>query len=159
MNKTRSQSREHKLIIIIFTISNQKRNQGDELSPLICCKYLIQVSGPQIFVKRIVQPLNLYFTMKTVSLSNAILSFFSWHSLYFHPENDRCSTRPSSPFFFIYCNFGQIFCTEVIQFCVWKIWDNRTSKRAANMNWWFFWMRNRGQLLPSFCTFLFKGRP
>ena len=27
------------------------------------------------------------------------------------------------------------------------------------MNWCFFWMRNRGLLLPSFCTFLFKRRP
>ena len=154
MNKTRSQSREHKLIIIIFTISNQKRNQGDELSPLICCKYLIQVSGPQIFVKRILQPLNLYVTMKMVLLSNANLSFFSWHSLYFHPEKDRCSMRPSSPlFFYIYCNFGKIFCTEVIHFFLWKIWDIRNSKRAANMFWWIFWMRNRGLLLPIFCTF------
>ena len=44
-------------------------------------------------------------------------------------------------------------------FFLWKIWDIRNSKRAANMNWWFFWMRNRGLLLPTFCTFLFKGRP
>ena len=159
MNKTRSQSREHKLIIIIFTISNQKRNQGDELSPLICCKYLIQVSGPQIFVKRIVQPLNLYFTMKTVSLSNAILSFFSWHSLYFHPENDRCSTRPSSPFFTFVLILVIFAALKSSNFFLWKIWDIRNSKRAANMNWWFFWMRNRGLLLPTFCTFLFKARP
>ena len=47
-----------------------------ELNPLKCCKYLIQVSGPQKFVKQIFQPLNLYFPGKTVLFSNAILSFF-----------------------------------------------------------------------------------
>ena len=47
-----------------------------ELNPLKCCKYLIQVSGPQKFVKKIVQTLNLYFPGKTVLFSNAILSFF-----------------------------------------------------------------------------------
>ena len=26
-------------------------------------------------------------------------AFFSWHGPYFHPTKDRCSTRPSSPFF------------------------------------------------------------
>ena len=54
--------------------------------------------------------------MKTVLLSNAISSFFSRHDLYFHPAKDCRSTRPYSPFFYIYCYFGQIFCTEVIQF-------------------------------------------
>ena len=34
--------------------------------------------------------------MKLVSLSNAILSFFSRHGPYFHPTKDRCSTRPTS---------------------------------------------------------------
>ena len=128
MNKTRSQSREHKLIIIIFTISNQKRNQGDELSPLICCKYLIQVSGPQIFVKRIVQPLNLYFTMKTVSLSNAILSFFSWHSLYFHPEKDHCSTKPYSPVFYIHFNLVKFSALTSSNFFCWKYGTLGTQK-------------------------------
>ena len=59
--------------------------------------------------------------------------------------------------FYICCNFGQIFCTEVIQLFLWKIWDIRNSKRTANMNWWFFWVRNRGLLLPSLCTFLLRG--
>ena len=52
---------------------------------------------------------------KTVLVSNAILSLFSRHGPYFHPTKDRCSSRLSSPFFYICCNFGQIFCTEVIQ--------------------------------------------
>ena len=54
--------------------------------------------------------------MKTVLLSNAISSFFSRHDLYFHSKQDCRSTRLYSPFFYIYCYFGQIFCTEVIQF-------------------------------------------
>ena len=54
--------------------------------------------------------------MKPASLSNAILSFFSRHGLYLHPTKDRCSTRPTSTLLYICCNFGQIFCTNVIQF-------------------------------------------
>ena len=41
---------------------------------------------------------------------------FSRHGLYFHPTKDRCSTRPTSTFLYICCNFGQIFCANVIQF-------------------------------------------
>ena len=97
-------------------------------------------------------PSNLNFTLKTVLLSNAISSFFSRHGLYFHPTKDCRSTRPYSPFFNIYCYFGQIFCTEVIQFFL-KSWDTRNSKRAANINWWIFWMRNGGLLWPFFAPF------
>ena len=57
-----------------------------------------------------------FFILKTILLSNAIFSSFSRHGPYFHPTKNRCSTRPSSPFFYICCNFGQIFCTKVIQF-------------------------------------------
>ena len=60
--------------------------------------------------------LNLNFTLKTVLLSNAILSFFSWRGLYFHPSKDCCSKTPSSTSFDICSNFGQIFCTKVIHF-------------------------------------------
>ena len=103
--------------------------------------------------------LNLNFTLKSVSLSNAILSFFSRHGPYFHPTKDRCSTSPSSPFFTFVLILVIFAALKSSNFFLWKIWDIRNSKRAANMNWWFFWMRNRGLLLPTFCTFLFKARP
>ena len=54
--------------------------------------------------------------MKPASFSIAILSFFSRHGQYFHPTKDQPRTRPASPFLYICCNFGQIFCTNVIQF-------------------------------------------
>ena len=54
--------------------------------------------------------------MKSASSSNAILSFFSQHGLYFYPTKDCCLTRPTSTFLYICCNFGQIFCTNIIQF-------------------------------------------
>ena len=79
-------------------------------------KYLTQVTGAQIFAKHNFQPSNLNFTMKSGSVSNAILSFFSQHGLYFYPTKDRCLLRPTSTFLYICCNFGQIFCTNVIQF-------------------------------------------
>ena len=41
---------------------------------------------------------------------------FSRHGLYFYPTKDRCLTRPTSTFLYICCNFGQIFCTTLIQF-------------------------------------------
>ena len=69
-----------------------------------------------IFAKHQFQLSNLDFTMKLASLSNAILSFYSRHGLYFYPTKDRCSTRPTSTFLYICCNFGQIFCTNLIQF-------------------------------------------
>ena len=54
--------------------------------------------------------------MKPASFSIAILSFFSRHGQYFHPTKDQPRTRPASPFLYICCNFGQIFCTNIIQF-------------------------------------------
>ena len=106
-----------------------------------------------------ISTLNLNFTLKSVSLSNAILSFFSRHGPYFHPTKDRCSTSPTSPFFTFVLILVIFAALKSSNFFLWKIWDIRNSKRAANMNWWFFWMRNRGLLLPTFCTFLFKARP
>ena len=41
---------------------------------------------------------------------------FSQHGLDFYPTKDRCSLRPTSTLLYICCNFGQIFCTNVIQF-------------------------------------------
>ena len=54
--------------------------------------------------------------MKGASFSIAILSFFSRHGQYFHPTKDQPRTRPPSTFLYICCNFGQIFCTNVIHF-------------------------------------------
>ena len=74
------------------------------------------IAGAQIFAKHNFQTSNFNFTMKSASFNNAILSFFSWHGLYFHPSKDRPRTRPTSPFLYICSNFGNIFCTNVIQF-------------------------------------------
>ena len=79
-------------------------------------KYFTQVTGAQIFAKHNLQLSNLNLTMKSASLSSAILSFFSRHGLYLHPTKDRCSTKPTSTLLYNCCNFGQIFCTNVIQF-------------------------------------------
>ena len=84
--------------------------------------------------------------------------FFSVWSI-FSSYKRSLLNEPVFTLFYICCNFGHICCTEVIQFFLWKIWDIRNSKRAANMDWWFFWMRNRGLHLPTFCTFLFKCHP
>ena len=44
-------------------------------------------------------------------------------------------------------------------FFLWKIWDIRNSKRAANINWWIFWMRNGGLILPFFLLLFIQGPP
>ena len=69
--------------------------------------------------------------MKPASLSNPILSFFSRHGLYFHPTKDRCSTRPASPFLYISCYFGQIFCTNIIQFFSVQNMDHDQLKKCS----------------------------
>ena len=121
-------------------------------------KYFTQVTGAQIFAKHNFQPSNLNFTMKPASFNIAILSFFSRHGLYFHPTKDCRSMRPYSPFFYIYCYFGQIFCTEVIQFFSVENLGLKEPKKSSKYKLVIFWMRNGGLLLP-FCSFLFKGRP
>ena len=104
----------------------------------------------QIFAKCNL-PSKINFYLEDGPVEQCYFELFSLHGLYFHPTKDCRSTRPYSPFFYIYCYFGQIFCTEVIQF--FSIWDIRHSKRAANINWWIFWMRNGGLLLPFFASF------
>ena len=75
-----------------------------------------QASYAQIFAKQYFHFSNLNFTMKTASFGIAILSFFSRQGQYFHLTKDQLRTRPSSTFLYICCNFGQIFCTNVVQF-------------------------------------------
>ena len=94
-------------------------------------KYFTQVTGAQILAKHNLQLLNLNLTMKSGSLSNPILSFFSRHGLYFHPTKDRCSTRPASPFLYISCYFGQIFCTNIIQFFSVQNMDHDQLKKCS----------------------------
>ena len=94
-------------------------------------KYFTQVTGAQIFAKHQFQLSNLDFTMKPASLSNPILSFFSRHGLYFHPTTDHCSTRPASPFLYISCYFGQIFCTNIIQFFSVQNMDHDQLKKCS----------------------------
>ena len=69
--------------------------------------------------------------MKPASLSNPIFSFFPRHGLYFHPTKDRCSTRPASPFLYISCYFGQIFCTNIIQFFSVQNMDHDQLKKCS----------------------------
>ena len=97
----------------INTSQSTQKGKRDELNPF---KYFTQVTGAQIFAKHQFQRSNLDFTMKPASLSSAIQSFFSRHGIYLHPTKDRCSTRPTSPFLYICCNFGQFSCTNVIYF-------------------------------------------
>ena len=49
-------------------------------------------------------------------IQHRYFELFSRHGQYFHPTKDQPRTRPSSTFLYICCNFGQIFCTNVIQF-------------------------------------------
>ena len=108
---------------------------------------MLQIFDPNLWstdiCKTQISTINLNFTLKSVSLSNAILSFFSRHGPYFHPTKDRCSTSPTSPFFTFVVILVIFAALKSSNFFLWKIWDIRNSKRAANMNWWFFWMRNR----------------
>ena len=109
-----------------------QKGKRDELNSF---KYFTQVTGAQIFAKHQFQLSNLDFTMKPASLSNPIFSFFPRHGLYFHPTKDRCSTRPSSPFFTFVLILVIFAALKSSNFFLWKIWDIRNSKRTANMSW------------------------
>ena len=62
--------------------------------------------------------------------------------------------EPDFTLFYICCNFGHICCTEVIHFFLWKIWDIRNSKRAANMNCCcFFLWETAGYFCQLFAPF------
>ena len=98
-------------------------------------------------------PSNLNFILKTVLLSNAILSFFLGMVYIFILQKIIAQRGRIHPFFYICCDFSQIFCTEVIQFFLLKIWDMMNATRVANINWWIFWMRNGGSLLTFFSPF------
>ena len=110
------------------TSQSTQYGKRDELNSF---KYFTQVTGAQIFAKDQFQLSNLDFTMKPASLSNPIFSFFPRHGLYFHPTKDRCSTRPASPFLYISCYFGQIFCTNIIQFFSVQNMDHDQLKKCS----------------------------
>ena len=86
----------------------------------------------------------------------AILNFFSRHGQHFHSTKDQPRTRPTSIFF---CKFAVILdkfsAPTSSNFFLWKIWVITNSKSAPNITWWVYWMRNRGLLLPIFCTFFY----
>ena len=106
----RGWKKKHILIFFLISLQNVRKKGRVELCQIFHPKnWCADICKAQFL------PSNLNFTLKTVLLSNAISSFFSRHGLYFHPTKDCRSTRPYSPFFNIYCYFGQIFCTEVIQ--------------------------------------------
>ena len=67
------QDQNSKLIIDCHYHTIKKR---DELTSAKCYKYFTQVTGAQIFAKHNLQLSNLNLTMKSASLSSAILSFF-----------------------------------------------------------------------------------
>ena len=69
--------------------------------------------------------------MKGASFNDAILSFFSRYGQHFHPTKDQPRTRPASPFLYICCNFGQIFCTNVIQFFSVENMGNNQLKKCS----------------------------
>ena len=104
--------RNEHILIFLFNFTAKYKKKRDELNSF---KYFTQETGAQIFAKHNFQPSNLNFTMKSDSSNNAILSFFSQRGLYFYPTKDRCLTSPTSTLLYICCNFGQIFCTNLIQ--------------------------------------------
>ena len=96
-----------------------------------------QIFHPKKLARRYLQstlPSNLDFTLKTVLLSNAILSFFLCMIYIFILQKIVAQQGCLYPFYNC-LNFGQIFCTVIIHFFLWKIWDIGDSKRAANINW------------------------
>ena len=105
-------------------------------------------------------PSNLSFTLKTFLLSNAISSFFSSAWSIFSPYKRLSLNEAVFTLFFTFIVILVKFSAQKSSnFFLLKIWDIRNSKRAAIINWWIFWIRNGGLLLPFFCSFLFKGRP
>ena len=99
-----------------------------ELNPLKCCKYLIQVSGPQKFVKQIFQPLNLYFPGKTVLFSNAILSFFLDIVYIFILKKIIAQRSRIHLFFYIHCNLVKLSAPTSSNFFGWKYGTLGTQK-------------------------------
>ena len=81
--------------------------------------------------------------------------FFSWPGLYFHPTKDRCSTRPSSPFF----TFVLILVIFAAQFFSVDNLGHKELKKSSKYELVIFLDEKPRFTLPTFCTFLFKGRP
>ena len=66
--------------------------------------------------KTIFETLKHQFHHEAGLVQHRYFELFSRHGQYFHPTKDQPRTRPSSHFLYICCNFGQIFCTNVIHF-------------------------------------------
>ena len=96
---------------------------------------------------------SLNFTLKTVLLSNAISSFFLGMVYIFTLQKivtQRGRIYPFFTFIFILVKFSAL---KSSIFFLLKNWDTRNSKRATNINWWIFWMRNGVLLWPFFAPF------
>ena len=116
-----SRPKKH-ILIFLFNFTANCKKKRDELTSV---KYFTQATVAQMFAKKQFSTLNSNFILKTVFWSNAILILFSRHGLYFHPIKDRCSTRPSAPFFFftfvvILVKFPAPKASNIF---LWKIWD------------------------------------
>ena len=79
-------------------------------------KYFTQKNWRADICKTQFLPSNLNFTLKTVLLSNAILSFFFLAWSLFSSFKRSLLNEAVFNLFYIFCNFGPIFCTKVILF-------------------------------------------
>ena len=84
--------------------------------------------------------------------------FFSAWSI-FSSYKRLLLNEPDFTLFYICFNFGHICCTEVIHFFLWKIWDIRNSKRAANMNCCFFLDEKPRITFANFFHLFIQGPP
>ena len=115
INKTRSQSKEHILTIIIFTKSNHKKIKGTSWT-------LLNVANiwSKFVVHRYLQNTNFNFKLK-FHLEVGLVEqryfelFFSAWSIFSSYKRSLLNEAVFT-LFYICFNFGHICCTEVIQF-------------------------------------------
>jgi len=98
-------------------------------------KYFTQVTGAHIFAKHNFQPSNLNFTMKSGSVSKAILSFFLSMAYIFIPQKIVAYRARLQ----LFCTFAVILvkysASTSSNFFLFKIWVMTNSKSAANITW------------------------
>ena len=91
--------------------------------------------------------------MKGASVEVAIWSFFSQRALYFHHAKNQPPLRPPSTFSEHWPKFWEYLLSEkFMKFFWYKIWVATIPKNAKFLVWWVYWRRNKGLVLPTFCT-------
>ena len=91
--------------------------------------------------------------MKGASAEVAIWSFFSRRALYFHHAKNQPPLRPPSTFSEHWPKFWEYLLSEkFMKFFWYKIWVATIPKNAKFLVWWVYWRRNKGLVLPTFCT-------